>query len=417
MTRRRPLALAALLVAGAAAAPAEEADVVVAAGDGLETRLVEALVLAEPGQVIELPAGTFALSRGLSLTADDVTLRGQGADATVLSFAEQEEGAEGLLVTASGVVLEDLALVDPPGDALKVRGARGVVIRRVRTEWTGGPATENGGYGIYPVDCEDVLVEDCYARGASDAGIYLGQSRNCVIRRCRAEENVAGIEVENSRRVDVHDNVAAKNTGGILVFDLPDLPVKGGGHVRVFRNEVVANQTANFAPEGNIVATVPRGTGILVMANDGVEVFENTVGDHATTNVLVVSYVATGIPVGDPDYDPYPSGVHVFDNDLGACGDAPDGTLGGMAARVGGLPLPDVVWDGVTPRDAGDDAAPVLALHGNGDADVLVLDLRAVMTDPASANPRRGVDEFAGELPRLEPVVLPWEADEAAGGR
>ena len=70
----------------------------------------------------------------------------------------------------------------------------------------------------------------------------MGQSRNVVVRNSRAEYNVAGIEIENTVHADVHDNVARNNTGGILVFNMPDLPVAGHS-TRVFDNEVTGNNT------------------------------------------------------------------------------------------------------------------------------------------------------------------------------
>ena len=123
----------------------------------------------------------------------------------------------------------------------------------IRTEWTGGPKSTNGAYGLYPVESKDVLIDGCIAIGASDAGIYVGQSENIIVRNSRAHYNVAGIEIENSYYADVYDIIASHNTGGILVFDLPDLPQQGGHHVRVFRNKAIDNDTDNFAPEGNIV--------------------------------------------------------------------------------------------------------------------------------------------------------------------
>ena len=42
-----------------------------------------------------------------------------------------------------------------------------------------------------------------------------------------AKFNAAGIEIENSYYADVYNNIG-KNTGGILVFDLPNLPKQGG---------------------------------------------------------------------------------------------------------------------------------------------------------------------------------------------
>ena len=142
-------------------------------------------------------------------------------DKTVLSFAGQIAGAEGLLVTASDFTIEDLAIEDAKGDALKVNEGENITIRRVRTEWTNGPSQDNGAYGIYPVQTTNVLVEGNVAIGASDAGVYVGQSRDVIVRNNRAEYNVAGIEIENTVGADVYDNVATNNTGGILVFNMP----------------------------------------------------------------------------------------------------------------------------------------------------------------------------------------------------
>jgi parallel beta-helix repeat protein len=188
-----------------------------------------------------------------------------------------------------------------------------------------------------------VLIEDSIARGASDAGIYVGQSRNIIVRNNVAEYNVAGIEIENSYNADVFRNRATHNTGGILVFDLPDLPQMGGHSVRVFRNEIVANDTPNFAPAGNIVATVPTGTGVLIMANRDVHVFDNEIGGHGTANVIVTSYRA---PFQDANYNPLPRNVMIRDNEFGNAGFAPAGDLAALAAA--GVPMPDVLWDGAT---------------------------------------------------------------------
>ena len=145
----------------------------------------------------------------------------------------------------------------------------------------------NGAYGVYPVESTDVLVDDVTVRGASDAGIYVGQSSNIIVRNSLTEYNVAGIEIENSTHADVHDNITRHNAGGILVFDLPDLPVIGGHSTRIFDNQIIDNNTRNFAPAGNIVASVPSGTGLIVMANQNVHAFDNTFSDNRTAHVLV----------------------------------------------------------------------------------------------------------------------------------
>ncbi len=312
------------------------------------SNLQERLLDAQPGDVIEIPAGTHDFDRSLSLAVDGVTIRGAGMDDTVLSFAGQVTGAEGLLVTASDFTIEDIAIVDTVGDALKVNEGENIIIRRVRTEWTGGWSTDNGAYGIYPVQTTNVLIEESVAIGASDAGIYVGQSQNIIVRNNRAEFNVAGIEVENSVNADVYGNVAANNTGGILIFNLAGLSLQGSG-TRVFDNDVYENNTENFGHEGTAVAAVPAGSGILVLANDDVEIFENRIRDNRSANVIVASSFAVGFNLdGSDDFDPYPEGIHIHDNEMTGGGDEPDSILNVLSLLLtnGAEPLPSIVWDG-----------------------------------------------------------------------
>src|SRR5262249_60350606 len=141
------------------------------------------------------------------------------------------------------------------------------------------------------VQCKNVTITGSVAKGASDAGIYVGQSDGILVHDNRAEGNVAGIEIENSMHADVFHNTATNNTGGILVFNLPGLEVANGAITRVFHNTVFENNTENFAPEGNIVGLVPTGTGIAILAAHQVEIFENVVHDHKSVNFGVISYV------------------------------------------------------------------------------------------------------------------------------
>ncbi|HSX65841.1 MAG TPA: parallel beta-helix domain-containing protein, partial [Pseudoxanthomonas sp.] len=173
--------------------------------------LHERLLDAKPGDVIEIPEGRFSFDRSLSLRADGVTLRGAGMDKSVLSFKGQKAGAEGLLVNGDDFTIEHLTIEDSKGDGLKISESENVTIRGVKVQWTGGPSTKNGAYGLYPVLTKNVLIEDSVAIGASDAGIYVGQSDGVIVRRSRAELNVAGIEIENTINADVYDNVATRN--------------------------------------------------------------------------------------------------------------------------------------------------------------------------------------------------------------
>ncbi|MYA68196.1 MAG: hypothetical protein F4Y22_13240 [Gammaproteobacteria bacterium] len=337
-----------------------------------EESLQQQLIEAEPGDVIEIPAGTHELTRSLSLDVPGVKIRGEGMDRSILSFRNQLQGAEGLLVSADDFVIEDLAIEDTVGDALKINESNNVTVRRVRTEWTGGPLTTNGAYGIYPVQSSNILIDGSVAIGASDAGIYVGQSTQIIVRNSRAEYNVAGIEIENSTFADVYDNVATNNTGGILVFDLPNLPVQGGRNTRVFNNSIVDNNTANFAPEGNIVATVPAGSGLMVLANDNIEVFGNEFANNNSANMMIVSYHITGLPIEDENYDPFPESIHVHGNSFSGGGAEPDSEPLALLQHATGQAVTYVVWDGtILP---GKTAPDVLCMRGNGDADFVNLD-------------------------------------------
>lgn len=372
---RMPALLIAAATALALAAPAHAKTIPVAAGEGAQTRLQEALILAEPGDVVELGAGRFVLTDGLSLDVKGVTVRGQGMDATVLDFSGQKGSGEGLLVTSDEVTLRDFAVENTKGDGIKSKGADNIVYYRVRVTWTGGPKTTNGAYGIYPVSSTGVLVDGCKVSGASDAGIYVGQSKAITVRYNFVENNVAGIEIENSRDALVTDNLVTRNTGGILVFDLPNLPVMGGGNTIIINNTVVGNDTPNFAPRGNIVAGVPRGTGIMVMANEGVEITANTLAENPTAHIMVVAYP---MAFTDKSYNPFPRDVRINFNLFRTGSDDPQLPGGKQLVQAFGDALPPVVWDGLgtAPRGLAD-----------GGVKALSLGLTRQGADPATAKP------------------------------
>ncbi|MCP5395834.1 MAG: right-handed parallel beta-helix repeat-containing protein [Sphingomonadaceae bacterium] len=332
----------------ATASPVLAETIEVPAGEDAQTRLQEALILAEPGDTVQLGAGRFLLTDGLSLDVDGVTLRGAGMDASVLDFTGQKGAGEGLLVTSDEVTLRDFAVENSKGDGIKSKGADNVVYYRVRVTWTGGPKETNGAYGIYPVSSTGVLVDGCKVSGASDAGIYVGQSKAITVRYNYVEQSVAGIEIENSRDALVTDNFVTRNTGGILVFDLPNLPVMGGGNVVVRGNLVVANDTPNFAPPGNIVANVRRGTGVLVMANDNVVIGHNWLVDNPTAQVMVVAYTQ---PYSDERYNPYPRNVVIEGNHYERGGYDPQIDGAEQLLPMFGGSLPAVMWDGLHDGD------------------------------------------------------------------
>jgi parallel beta-helix repeat protein len=413
----RALAMAGLLISGTAAfvlnkATAQDAAEVVnidATGD-VQEALQEAFILSEPGTTIMLPEGTFNFTGALSIDVPGLTLKGAGMDKTILSFKNQVSGSEGLLITADNVWIEGIAIEDTPGDGIKAKGVDTISFINTRVEWTRGPNAENGAYGLYPVESKHVLIDGAVVRGASDAGIYVGQSQQIIVRNSLAELNVAGIEIENCYFADVYDNVATRNTGGILIFDMPNLPQKGGHSIRVYNNKSVNNDVPNFAPPGNIVGTVPRGTGLIVMANHDVEIFNNEFADNASVNVIIAAYPRE---YNDETFNPLPQNIYVHDNTYGRAGWDPDKMIKDFVAPLTGTPIPDVVWDGAVdgiwaaffgPDD--DEAIYIQEAEGTTFAN-----LNAVydMIVPWDASADMDITEHAGSIEMREAITLPQD--------
>jgi parallel beta-helix repeat protein len=370
------------------------------------TEIQEALILANPGDIVHISEGFYKLEDSLSIDIDNLTLQGDGINKTILSFKDQMSGAQGLSVTSDGVTLKDFAVEDAKGDAIKVKGVHGISFIRVRTEWTNGPDELNGAYGLYPVESKNVLIDSCVAIGASDAGIYVGQSENIIVKNNRAEFNVAGIEIENSYYADVFDNHAENNTGGILVFDLPDIPQQGGHHVRVFRNKSINNNTDNFAPEGNIVGEVPRGTGIIIQANSHVEIFENDIGGNDTVNIAIVTY---GYETEDENYYPHPRAIQIHNNRFTKSGNNPDietGELAKILYELSDKNMPDIFWDGILPMKQiifGQPDNEKLILGDNGSATFLTINPIKYML-PIFNPVERDYDNYRGTITPLPEV-------------
>ncbi len=302
----------------------------------IEKDLQTALIMAEKGDTLTIPEGYFLFEKSLLLDdKNDLVIQGAGIDKTILSFKNQSEGAEGIKISqCKNITLAGFTIEDAAGDNIKVTDTNGITFSKVKSQWTGIVSENNGAYALYPVLCKNVLIENCIAIGASDAGIYVGQSDSVIIRNNEATQNVAGIESENSNFVEIYGNTAFNNTGGILIFDLPGL-TQYGRQIKVYNNMVRENNHDNFAPAGNIVGIVPPGTGIMVLATREVDIYQNQMIDNTTVGVAVVSYeLVAAISKEeeetedhegssqsinnnyelDKDYNPYPSGIILSNN-------------------------------------------------------------------------------------------------------
>jgi len=312
------------------------------------------------GDTIVFEAGTYQFNMQLALgMADDVTVVGAGMGQTILDFHAQAQADDAIFAQGpmNNLTIESLTVKESPGNAFKTLDVTGMTFKSLEVSWAALNHTD-GAYGVYPVQDKDVLVENCKISGASDSGIYIGQSQDIVVRNNEAFQNVAGIEIENSFFADVYGNYSHDNTGGILVFDLPNLQQEGGHAIRVFNNKIENNNTENFALTSDIVSLVPAGTGTFVMANKDVEVFGNTITGNKTAGAGIISYAVSQQMFTDPHYYEWPSQVYLHDNTYGNNGTAPDlhnqvGLLliTGTSAYPNGH-VPDVMYDGIVDPNA-----------------------------------------------------------------
>ena len=256
---------------------------------------------------------------------------------------------------------------------------------------------------------ENLLVEDTVAIGASDAGIYVGQSKNIVVRNNIARDNVAGIEIENSTDADVYGNLAENNTGGILVFNMPDIPLKGS-RTRVYNNDVRTNNLKNFAAPGTAVSGVPTGTGVIVNSNDEVEIFENRISGNATANIILSSYFSANYASSRTtaaEFDPYPESIYVYDNVFAPGGNKPAmADLDNLRVELFGAEgaFPDVIWDGARNPELLTDGKLTdnqRICINNGDAVLLNVD-----SLNAGAGATMSMDNHRCDLPKLPAVDL-----------
>jgi parallel beta-helix repeat protein len=317
--------------------------------DNFEQKLNEALETAPAGSEIVLPAGRFEMNSELVIVKPGITLRGQGMDKTILSFSHQKAGSQGVFGNADYLTFSDFTIEDTAGNGLKVVQSNSPVFRKMKVTWTKGPHKQNGAYGLYPVMSKNVLIEDCDVSYASDAGVYVGQSEQIVVRRNQVHGNVAGIEIENSKYADVFENHTFQNTAGILIFNLPNLPVKGGRQTRVFNNLVENNNLFNFSTEGGIVHLVSDGLGIFIMANSEVEVFNNEIKENYLAGVSVVHYAISEKKYQDSAYDPKPKHIYIHDNKITKKGFHwfRFSRMNLVIKLLLGIRTPEIVYDGI----------------------------------------------------------------------
>ncbi|MBB2149331.1 parallel beta-helix domain-containing protein [Pedobacter gandavensis] len=290
---------------------------------GEEAKIEEAFLSLKDSTSIMLKAGNYKFDNLSIAQVNHILIQGEGHDKTILDFSSQSQGGEGIRVTdVKGFTIEAMTIKDSKGDLLKINKSRDVTVNNLHAVWSKADST-SGGYAIYPVMCKNVLIQNCYTEGSSDAGIYVGQTDSAIVRKCKAAKNVAGCEIENTSNAQVYDNEFYNNTAGFLIFDLPDLS-KRGGHVKVYNNYIHDNNFRNFAKSGSFgttwgVGNASPGSGIIILAASDIEIYNNKIINNNTSSITIASGFAVDEKAGEKinaNYSPIPKNVNIHDNTI-----------------------------------------------------------------------------------------------------
>ncbi len=281
-------------------------------------KIADALKNANKGDTILIEPGIYF--EALHIDKEDIKIRGIIKNGKFPEIIGKHKLNDGIIVSGSGFSIENILIRDFKGNGITTQAANNITIRRIVVK-------DTGIYGIYPTLGQNILIEDTVTSGIEDAAIYIGMCKNVDVIRNVTFESVAGIEAENSENVLIEANKVHDNSGGILVFTLPGLPVKFSKNIVVRGNFIFNNNHHNFAPGGSIVGNVPPGSGVIILSADDVTLEDNIIENNALAGIIVVDQSIMPNSTPDPDMDPVPDRIKILRNFYRGNGDKNFGFL------------------------------------------------------------------------------------------
>ena len=351
----------------------------------------EAVKAANPGDLIRVYPGTY--SENVYIDKDDISLQGVVINGEWPVLDGKKEINDAFLYSGNGILIENFKIINYKGNGVMGQAGNNFVIRN---NWI----IDTGVYGIFPQYGKNGLIEHNVLSVIADAAIYVGMCDNVDVLHNEVFDSVAGIEIENSRHCLVENNYAHDNTGGLLAFITPGLPIKTTFDV-IFRNNfVVNNNHENFGAPGSTVAGIPPGTGILIMAADDVIVENNIITGNNNSGITIVD-LATGDPkANDPNSEGNPDRIVILDNIMYENGSDPTGELKAIMLTQMDTRGPDIFayggGTGSTIRDK--NKYRTFGLDGYGVAQITDTRDIATMMTPSPVPPRSVSKEELGEL-------------------
>ncbi|MFS4455627.1 parallel beta-helix domain-containing protein [Maribacter sp. 2304DJ31-5] len=280
--------------------------------------ILQAVKSAQSGDLIRVYPGTYAET--VYIDKDNISLQGVVINGEWPTLDGGKKLNDAFLYSGNNILIENFKIINYKGNGVMGQAGNNFIIRN---NWI----IDTGVYGIFPQYGQNGLVEHNVLSKIADAAIYVGMCDNVDVINNEVFNSVAGIEIENSRHCLVENNYAHNNTGGILAFVTPGLPIKTTFDVIIRNNFIVNNNHENFGAPGSTVAGIPPGAGILIMAADDVVVENNIITGNDNAGITIVD-LATGDPkANDPNSEPNPDRVVLLDNIMFANGNNPTGEL------------------------------------------------------------------------------------------
>jgi parallel beta-helix repeat protein len=295
----------------------------------------EAVKKAVPGDLIRVFPGLY--KETVYVDKDDISFQGIIKEGEWPVLDGSKELNDAFLYSGNGILIENFKIINYKGNGIMGQAGNNFVLRN---NWI----IDAGVYGIFPQFGKNGLIEHNILTGIEDAAIYVGMCDNIDVRHNEVFGNVAGIEIENSRHCLVENNLAYDNTGGILAFITPGLPVKTTYDVIIRNNFISKNNHENFGAPGSIVSGIPPGTGILVMAADDVIIENNIISGNDNAGIIITDFQNGGAEASnDPDSEPNPDRIVILDNFMIDNGNNPVGELKALMMTQLSTTGPDIL--------------------------------------------------------------------------
>ena len=267
--------------------------------------IMDAVKAANPGDTIQVMPGTY--HETVYVDKEDISIIGvikEGARATMDGKGVLNDA---VLYSGNNFLIENMKITGYKGNGIMGQAGNNFIIRN-------NLIVDTGIYGIFPQLGKNGIVDHNIVSGIEDAAIYVGMSDNIQVSYNDVFESVAGIEIENSRHAIVENNYVHNNTGGILAFVTPGLPIKTTYDVIIRNNFVVDNNHKNFAIPGSMVSMIPAGSGIVIWAGDDVIVEGNIITNNKTAGILIAGHDDFGSGSNDPESEPNSDRTMILDN-------------------------------------------------------------------------------------------------------